>query len=156
MDPVSDPRISMGYAARVDMLLSADGSLVSLLIASFLAATFVPFSSEAALFAVLKLHPDVFSAAILIATVGNTAGGMLTYWMGRGIGNWLAQRKPLKHLRHVERWGAPITALGWLPFVGDALCLAAGWLKLAWPAVLLWQAVGRGARYWVVAQGSLL
>lgn len=148
----------------MDTLLSADleqnSGLVSLFIAAFLAATFVPFSSEAALFAVLKLHPDAFSAAILIATAGNTAGGMLTYWMGRGIGRgmrrWLALEKPLKHLRHVERWGAPVTALGWLPFIGEALCLSAGWLKLHWPAVLLWQAAGRGARYWVVAQGSLL
>jgi membrane protein YqaA with SNARE-associated domain len=136
----------------VETLLSTDGSLVSLFIASFLAATFVPFSSEAALFAVLKLHPEIFVAAILVATAGNTAGGMLTYGMGR----WLAQKKPLKHLEHVERWGAPVTALGWLPFIGEALCLAAGWLKLHWPAVLLWQFAGRGARYWVVAQGSLL
>jgi len=140
----------------MDFMLSPDGSLVSLCLAAFLAATLLPLSSEAALFAVLKLHPDVFTAAILIATLGNTAGGMLTYWMGRGIGRWLANKKPLQHLHHVERWGAPITALGWLPFAGEALCLAAGWLKLHWPAVLLWQAAGRGARYWVVAQGSLL
>ena len=138
------------------MLLSPDlgrnSGLVALFIASFLAATFVPFSSEAALFAVLRLHPDMFSAAIIIATIGNTAGGMVTYGMGR----WLAQRKPLKQLERVARWGAPATALGWLPFVGDAICLAAGWLKLNWPSVLLWQFAGRAARYWVVAQGSLL
>ena len=43
----------------------------------------------------------------------------------------------------------------WLPFVGDGLCLAAGWIKLNWIAVTLWSAAGRCARYWLVAQGAL-
>jgi membrane protein YqaA with SNARE-associated domain len=46
--------------------------------------------------------------------------------------------------------------LAWLPVVGDALCVAAGWLKLNWLAVLLFQAAGRLARYWAVAQGASL
>lgn len=139
----------------METLLSADGSLAALAAAAFLAATVVPFSSEAALYAVLKLHPDLFWAAVVLATAGNTAGGMTTYLMGR----WIAQVKPLKPLKHLERvrrWGAPVTALGWLPMAGEALCLAAGWLKLnAW-AVLCWQSIGRFARYWVIAQGSTL
>ena len=40
-------------------------------------------------------------------------------------------------------------------FVGDALCLAAGWARLDWAAVALWSAAGRFARYWLVAQGAL-
>jgi membrane protein YqaA with SNARE-associated domain len=42
-----------------------------------------------------------------------------------------------------------------MPLAGDALCLAAGWLQLSIPTVLLWQALGRFARYWVVAQASV-
>ena len=136
----------------METLLSPDGSLTALCAAAFVAATIVPFSSEAALYAVLKLHPNLFWAAIAVASVGNTAGGMTTF----AIGRWLAQAGSLKHLDQVRRWGAPITALGWLPVAGDALCLAAGWLKLnAW-AVLCWQGIGRFVRYCVIAQGSLL
>lgn len=136
----------------MDFLVSADGSLLSLFAAAFVAATLLPLSSEAALFAVLRLHPDLLWPALLVATAGNTAGGMTTYALGR----WFAREKPLKHLATAQRWGAPVTALGWLPLIGDALCLAAGWLQLNATAVLLWQALGRFARYWVIAQASLV
>jgi len=136
----------------MEFMLSPDGSLVSLFIAAFLAATLLPLSSEAALFAVLKLHPELYWMAIVVATVANTAGGMTNYLIGR----YLQKKKPLRQLERVARWGAPATALGWLPVVGEGLCLAAGWLKLNWLPVVLWQVAGRGLRYWVIAQGSTL
>jgi len=126
-------------------------SLASLLAASFLASTLIPLSSEAALFAVLKLHPDLAWPAIALATLGNTAGGLTTYLIGR----WFGSKKPLAQLERVRRYGSPLLTLAWLPFVGDGLCLAAGWIRLDWLAVALWSAAGRCARYWVVAQGAL-
>jgi membrane protein YqaA with SNARE-associated domain len=64
-------------------------SLISLFISSFLAATLLPGGSEAALFAVLKTYPETLWVAPVIATVGNTLGGMATFGMG-----WLLpQRK---------------------------------------------------------------
>jgi membrane protein YqaA with SNARE-associated domain len=51
----------------------------------------------------------------------------------------------------VKRWGAPAVALGWLPLVGDALCVAAGWLRIRWAAALGFMAAGRLARYLAVA-----
>ena len=134
----------------MEFLLSADGSLISLGVAAFLAATLLPASSEAALFAVLKLHPELFWPAIGVATLANTAGGMTTYLLGR----FAATRKPLTELARVGRWGAPATFFAWLPLIGDGLVLAAGWLKANWVAVLLFQAAGRLARYWVVAHGA--
>jgi len=126
-------------------------SLASLFGASFLASTLIPISSEAALFAVLKLHAELAWPAIGVATLGNTAGGLTTYLIGRYLGS----KKPLTQLERVRRYGSPLLVLAWLPFVGDGLCLAAGWIKLNWVAVALWSAAGRFARYWVVAQGAL-
>jgi membrane protein YqaA with SNARE-associated domain len=137
-------------------LLTPDRSsfylLAALFAATFLAATLLPLSSELALFAVLHLHPELLWVALGIATLGNTAGGMLNYGIGRLIAHRLPPEKlsvPVRRLRH---WGAPATALGWLPFIGEALCLAAGYLKLSWASVVAWQLAGRGLRYWVVAQ----
>jgi membrane protein YqaA with SNARE-associated domain len=132
-------------------LIGAEASLISLLAASFLASTLIPISSEAALFAVLRLHADLVWPAIAVATLGNTLGGLTTYLIGRYIGS----KKPLTQLERVRRYGSPVLALAWLPLVGDALCLAAGWARLDWVAVALWSAAGRFARYWVVAQGAL-
>lgn len=126
-------------------------SLASLFGASFLASTLIPISSEAALFAVLKLHADLLWPAIGAATLGNTLGGLTTYLIGRYIGS----KKPLTQLERVSRYGSPLLLLAWLPFVGDGLCLAAGWARLNWIAVALWSGAGRFARYWLVAQGAL-
>jgi membrane protein YqaA with SNARE-associated domain len=139
------------------MLLSADGGLASVTLSAFIAATLLPLSSEAVLFGVLRLHPDLYWPAIIAATAGNTAGGMTTYALGR----WFAREKPLQRLdqarpevKRLLRCGAPATALGWVPLIGDTLCLAAGWLRLNMTAVLLWQLLGRFARYVAVAQAS--
>lgn len=131
---------------------TADASLVSLFAAAFLAATLVPMSSEVVLFGVLELHPGLAWPAIGVATLGNTIGGMTTY----AIGRFVAQRKPLSHVEAVRTWGAPALLLAWMPLVGDALVLAAGWLKVNWIAAAALQAAGRFARYWLVAQGAAL
>lgn len=119
-----------------------------MLVASFVAATLVPLSSEAVLFGYLKLYPEHAALAVALATLGNTAGGMTTYLIGRLV----PERKPdTKALAWLHRYGAPATFFAWLPLVGDALCAAAGWLRVNWLAALAFMAAGRLARYLVIA-----
>jgi len=132
----------------VETLLSPEGGLAAVLAASFIAATLVPFSSEAVLFGYLKLHPGNAALAVALATLGNTAGGMTTYLIGRLV----PEKKPdTKALAWLHRYGAPATFFAWLPIVGDALCAAAGWLRVNWLAALAFMAAGRLARYLVIA-----
>ena len=132
----------------METLLSPEGGLAAVLAASFIAATLVPFSSEAVLFGYLKLHPGNAALAVALATLGNTAGGMTTYLIGRLV----PEKKPdTKALAWLHRYGAPATFFAWLPIVGDALCAAAGWLRVNWLAALLFMAAGRLARYLVIA-----
>lgn len=130
----------------METLLSPEGGLVGVFVASFLAATVVPFSSEAVLFGYLRLHPEQAVLAVTLATVGNTAGGMTTYLLGRFL-----PRKEMPHLELVRRYGAPALLLAWLPLIGDAFCVAAGWLRVHWLAALGFMAAGRLGRYLVVA-----
>ena len=127
--------------------MSETASIWSLFISSFLAATLLPGGSEAVLFGVLKGYPETLWAALLVATVGNTLGGMVSFGMG-----WLLpQTQQLKHVEKLRRYGTPALLLAWVPLLGDALCLAAGWLRLnPWRAALF-MAVGKFARYWVIA-----
>jgi len=60
----------------------------------------------------------------------------------------------LKAIQWVRRYGAPVMVLAWLPVVGDALCVAAGWLRVNWIAALAFMAAGRLARYVAVAAVS--
>ena len=122
------------------------GELAGLFIAAFAAATLIPLPSEAALFAYLKAYPERTVLAVAVATIGNTAGGMTSYLLGRVI-----PPRKIKHLDLVKRYGAPVTFFGWVPILGDALTVAAGWLRVNWLAALGFMAVGRLARYIVVA-----
>ncbi|MFZ2162485.1 MAG: DedA family protein [Sideroxyarcus sp.] len=131
-------------------LFSSDLSLWGLFISSFLAATLLPGGSEAVLFGVLKLHPELFWPALLLGTLGNTLGGMVTF----GMGWMLPQTQQLKHVEKVRVYGTPALLLAWVPLVGDTLCLAAGWLRLKWWQAALFMAVGKFARYWVIAAAA--
>ncbi len=122
-------------------------SLFSLFVSSFLAATLLPGGSEAVLFGVLKAYPATLWLALGVATVGNTLGGMVSFGMGRLV----PQTRRLKHIEEVRRYGAPVLLLAWVPLMGDALCLAAGWLRFnPWQAALF-MGIGKLARYAVIA-----
>jgi membrane protein YqaA with SNARE-associated domain len=146
----------------MDFSFTAEAGLAGLFLASFLAATLLPGGSEAVLAAVLLAHPEQAIAALALATLGNTLGGMSTYALGRlipekvmrsGIQEDGADGTAMKQLAAVRKHGAPALLLAWAPIIGDALCAAAGWLRLPWLPCLLWMALGKGARYLVVASG---
>ncbi len=137
-----------------DWFADPAAGLGGLFLASFLAATLLPGGSEAALAAFLLAHPAEVPAALFWATLGNTLGGLTSYGAGRLLPEQSLQRLP--HLAQVRRFGSPSLLLAWAPLVGDALCVAAGWLRLPWLSCTLFMAAGKLARYWVVAQGLAL
>ena len=61
-----------------------------------------------------------------------------------------------RSLSWVRRYGAFALLLAWLPIAGDALCLAAGAVRVRWTAALAAIAAGKLARYLVVAQAAHL
>jgi membrane protein YqaA with SNARE-associated domain len=123
-------------------------ALAGLFAASFFSATLLPGHSEAALFVFLRFHPDQLWPAVLIATIGNTLGGMTSYLIGRLVPEGKTANRSLAWL---HRYGSPALLLAWLPIVGDALPLAAGWLRLNPWLAALFMAVGKFFRYGFVA-----
>lgn len=127
--------------------MDAPLTLGALFVSSFLAATLLPGGSEAVLFGVLKLHPEQLWPALAVATLGNTLGGLSSYLLGRLI----PQKRPLRGLAALQRWGSPALLLSWVPLLGDPLCVAAGWLRLNPWSAALFIAIGKFGRYWVIA-----
>ena len=125
--------------------------LGTLFVVAFVSATLVPMGSEPALFGLLKLNPDLFWPAILVATAGNSLGGALTWAMGLGshrvLDKYQHSKTHLKALDWLERIGPKACLLSWLPVVGDPLCAVAGWLKLPFWPCLLYMGIGKLARY---------
>jgi membrane protein YqaA with SNARE-associated domain len=125
--------------------------LSTIFVVALISATLLPVGSEPAVFGLVKLNPELFWPAVLVATAGNTVGGAISYWMGYGAEKAyerIRHRKAEAHaLRWLERLGPKACLLSWLPVVGDPLCAVAGWLRLAfWPCVL-YMAIGKFARY---------
>ena len=131
--------------------MDATTGLWAVFTSSFLAATLLPGGSEFALYGLLKLHPETKWTAIGVATLGNTLGALTSY----AIGRLLPQSKPLKGLALLQRYGTPVLLLSWVPFIGDPLCLAAGWLRMNATLATLFIASGKLARYIVVAAIAL-
>ena len=125
--------------------------LSTVFFAAFVSATLVPVGSEPALFGLLKLNPALFWPAIGVATLGNTLGGVVDWWMGYGAhqvaDKYSHSKKHMQVLNWLEKLGPKACLLAWLPVVGDPLCAVAGWLKLSfWPCVI-YMAVGKFLRY---------
>ena len=127
--------------------MDASTGLIAVFTSSFLAATLFPGGSELALYGVLKLHPETKWTAIGVATLGNTLGALTSYVIGRVI----PRSKPLPRLDLVQRYGAPVLLLSWVPLIGDPLCVAAGWLRVHAGLAALYIGLGKAARYGVIA-----
>lgn len=133
--------------------------LSTVFLVSFISATLLPMGSEPAVFGLVKLNPDLFWPAVLVATVGNTLGGAVSWWMGLGTHQAVDKARgsatELRALAWLQRFGPRACLLSWLPVVGDPLCAVAGWLRMPFWPCLAYMAVGKLARY-VTMTGALL
>jgi membrane protein YqaA with SNARE-associated domain len=128
--------------------------LTSVFLISFVSATLVPLGSEPAVFAVVKANQALFWSAILVATLGNTLGGAVDYFLGYRAKVAFAKERQTRWFAWLARYGPKTMLLSWLPGIGDPLCTMAGWLHMPfWPSVA-YMAVGKFARY--VTMTSLL
>ena len=133
--------------------------LGTVFVVAFISATLVPLGSEPAVFALVKLNPELFWPAILVATAGNTLGGMVSwltgYWAHRAVDRARHRPTELRALRWLERFGPKACLLAWLPGVGDPLCAVAGWLKFPLLPCAAYMAIGKFARYLTMTAGLL-
>ena len=126
--------------------------LTTVFLVAFVSATLLPMGSEPVVFGLVKLSPELFWPAVLVATLVNTGGGAVSWWMGWGAEKAyeaVSKRKPseARALAWLQRFGPKACLLSWLPVVGDPLCALAGWLRMPFWPCLLYMAIGKFARY---------
>src|SRR2546425_164025 len=114
----------LGMEAWLDPMLALLAlpkfGLSTVFIVAFISATLLPLGSEPVVFGLVKLNPDLFWPAILVATAGNTLGGVVTWWMGYGAERAVerVRHRPVEHraLAWLQRFGlAPAGAGGDVP-----------------------------------------
>jgi membrane protein YqaA with SNARE-associated domain len=131
---------------------------IGLFVVCFLAATILPFSSDflfAALLFIPKFDPWT---CILVATLGNWAGGMTNYFLGKlGKLEWIEKYLKIKEekILKMQRWiqgkgGAMLAFFSFAPFVGDVMAVALGYMRANVYVVTFSMLLGKFARYVVV------
>jgi len=127
-----------------------------LFFSALISATLFPGGSEAVLLFRLQQGQSPLPL-VMIATMGNVLGSLITYAMGR-IGyrythlRWT--RPSQRRIEQAQRWfsgyGQWSLLFAWLPFIGDPLCLVAGLLRSPLPWFILLVSIGKAARYIVL------
>ena len=132
-------------------------SLASLFASSFLSSTLLPGNSEVVLVAMLLSGVSQPWLLVLIATIGNSLGGLTNVILGRFFPLREKSRWQEKAVGWLKRYGAATLLLSWMPVIGDLLCLLAGWMRISWGPVLFFLCLGKALRYvllaWVTLQG---
>ncbi len=124
---------------------------------SLLAATIAPFYSEVVLAAVLTRQPDAALLLWTLASIGNTLGSMVNWWLGKYLLHYRHKRWfPVndKQLDRAQRWfqrfGVWSLLLAWAPVGGDALTFIAGIMRVPLALFTLLVFIGKALRYAVV------
>jgi len=137
------------------MELLIDYGYIGVFIASFLAATVLPFSSELVLTGVL-LSGSSYWHCLIAATLGNFLGGMTCYLTGMiGKIEWVKKylRMNIDRLLKIQEWlkgkGAWVCFFSFLPGIGDFIVVGLGFLRANIWITAMSMFLGKALRYWV-------
>lgn len=127
-----------------------------LFLQSFLAATIVPFSSEAVLTGMILSDYNAMYC-LIFATTGNWLGGMSSYFLGfLGKMEWIEKYLRVKHSAllkwelYIKKYGSYFALLCWLPFIGDGIAIALGLFKVNVFPVSIFMLIGKFIRYLIL------
>ncbi len=149
------------FYAQLSGLLESWG-YIGLFLATFLAATIVPFPSEIVFLFCINTNGLNPFLCIGIATVGNTLGALTLYWMGTlGKLRWLctygriAPNKLRQFVKKAQKWGPPLGLVSFLPAFGQLIVISLGLLHCDLKKSTIFIILGKGGRYTILALISL-
>lgn len=131
-----------------------------MLIASFIAGSVFPWSSEAIMIGLLAAGLDP-EGLIIYGTVGNVLGSMFNYWIGSfGRIDWIEKYLHVKKesLDRAERFmnghGAWIGFFAFLPLLGSAIAILLGLMRANIPITVISMTLGKLLRYIILVYGA--
>jgi membrane protein YqaA with SNARE-associated domain len=133
-----------------------------MLITAFVAGSFFPFSSEAVMMGLLAAGLDPW-LLIIYGTIGNVAGGMFNYTVGRmGKLEWIekylhvSQESLDKATRFMGGRGAWMGFFAFVPILGSAITIVLGLMRANIPISIISITIGKFLRYVVLVYGASL
>jgi len=119
---------------------------------AFLSATVFPLGSEALLLYDLSIDLNVYLLFIM-ATIGNTLGSIVNYYIGLKGEKFLAKKKILKKekviktKRFFDKYGGYTLLFSWVPIIGDPITIVAGMLRYNMKKFIYLTLISKGVRY---------
>jgi membrane protein YqaA with SNARE-associated domain len=134
---------------------------LGLFVSSFLAATVIPFASEAVLAGMLLAGYDPI-VSVTLASIGNWLGGMTSYFLGY-LGRWqwiekylrVSEKRVNKMKSWADQFGAYLGLVCWLPIIGDIISIGLGVFRVHPYYVAIYMLAGKVLRYIAVAYITL-
>jgi membrane protein YqaA with SNARE-associated domain len=133
-----------------------DWGYIGLFISALVAGSILPFSSEVVMTILVQMGADP-TMCLISASVGNTIGGLLCYWLGylgnmEWIERWLKieKQKIDKVSGFVKRYGAVMGLFGVLPWVGEAIIVLLGLMRANVYVTTITMFIGKFVRYLLI------
>ena len=102
--------------------------LSGLFFSAIMSATILPGSSEVYIVSLINFSDHNKYLILTIATLGNSIGSMITFYMGFFFSRYKPNNFRVKKL--VLKYGEWSLLLSWMPLIGDIICIVAGYFKL--------------------------
>ena len=133
-----------------------DWGYIGLFISALVAGSILPFSSEVVLTVLVQMGADP-TLCLISASVGNTLGGLVCYWLGylgnmERIERWLKidKQKMDKVSGFVKRYGAGMGLFGVLPWVGEVIIVLLGLMRANVYITTFTMFIGKFIRYLLI------
>lgn len=134
-------------------------SYLGLFLSALLAATLVPFSSEALLGGMAASAHFNTAGLLVAASAGNILGAVVNWGLGRYCLHWQDRKwfpvSPAqldRASRWFKRYGVWSLLFAWVPIIGDPLTFAAGVLRIRFAIFLILVTISKTVRYLMVLE----
>jgi membrane protein YqaA with SNARE-associated domain len=130
-----------------------------LFFSALISATLFPLGSEALLIYDIKQGYNLY-LLIFIATLGNSLGAVINYFLGLKGEEYLVKKNLIKEKYiikskyYFDKYGGFSLLFSWLPIIGDPITFIAGTLKYDFKKFLILVVIAKFSRYlflaWIV------
>jgi len=125
---------------------------IYLFFSALISATLFPLGSEALLLYDLNLNLNILFL-FTFATLGNSLGSVINYWLGLKGEDYLVEKKVLKEKtiskaqKYFNKYGGYSLLLSWVPIIGDPITFIAGIVKYDFKKFVILVLIAKGGRY---------
>lgn len=144
-----------GYYLNMDAIAQffIEWGYIGLFLSALLAGSILPFSSELVLTVLVQMGADPIGC-LISASIGNTIGGLICYWLGY-LGNmqWIERWLKIDHAKmervdgFVRKYGAWMGVFGVLPWVGEVIIVLLGLMRANVYLTTATMFIGKFVRY---------